>query len=531
MPQFFNDLLDDNPVFERCESFGGGLDSFTRSTLLPQDSYQYGLNTSIPNGMEMRTRAGADLLGTARDEKIQGMLYFDTHAYEQLIVGSDSKLWWSTVSGTWTEMTGWTLDDADLAFSAAQGVETVLFTDGTQQLRTWNGTAWSAALGTANTDPPQGASILLWHAGRMWAAGFGGATAGKEDDAIWGSNLLAYGSGEWDGTDRNIRIGGGEGDPIVGLASLASSFDKGFTMAVLKRNSIWMVNTDPTANFTNFRATIGPEQVGGGVGCVGKRAFCVNGNDLIYVSPDKTIRSLARMANAQGQYEISAPMSLPIQSYMNRVNWDYASLIACVKYREMVLVTVPLDAATTPDTLFAYNARLQRWVGIWTGWTANSFAVTYFGGVQALAIGENGGNVNVWKDSEDELDDATYLDNGVAIPTTAWLRSWLFGEPLNDKDAFHAETRFGQSNGQVNVTLVADDVNLKTWTVDARATGPNLEIDLDFDLVSAGNRPFRKGLRGLTAFNECYLRLESTAGWWSLRNASMSAFMNTLRNE
>ena len=211
MPQFFNDLLDDNPVFERCESFGGGLDSFTRSTLLPQDSYQYGLNTSIPNGMEMRTRAGADLLGTARDEKIQGMLYFDTHAYEQLIVGSDSKLWWSTVSGTWTEMTGWTLDDADLAFSAAQGVETVLFTDGTQQLRTWNGTAWSAALGTANTDPPQGASILLWHAGRLWAAGTAGgsrtaAAAGRASSADSGGAWRVTSGPGWRVDGRSTRV-------------------------------------------------------------------------------------------------------------------------------------------------------------------------------------------------------------------------------------------------------------------------------------------------------------------------------------
>jgi uncharacterized protein (DUF3820 family) len=153
----------------------------------------------------------------------------------------------------------------------------------------------------------------------------------------------------------------------MGLASLASSFDKGWTLAVLKRNSIWLINTDPTATFTNFTASIGPEKVGGGVGCVGRRAWTVDGNDLIYVAPDKTVRSLVRMASAQGQYEISAAMSLPIQPWMDRVNWDYAHTIAAVKYREMILISVPLDNATSPDTVLAWNGRLRKWVGIWTG--------------------------------------------------------------------------------------------------------------------------------------------------------------------
>lgn len=530
MPRFYIDETDDALAFERCESFGGGMDGFTRSTLLPLDAYAYGLNTIVPDGMAVGTRPGADRLGDPRESNIQGITYFDTASYEQIITAAGGVLW-SWNGAAWSEMTGFTLTDSLLAFSAAQGVDTLLITDGTQQMQSWNGLAWSGPLGSTDTDPPVGATILLWHAGRMWAAGFGGAVAGKEDDAIWGSNVLAYGSGNWNNTDRNIRVGGGEGDPIVGLASLSSSFDKGFTMAVLKRNSIWLINTDPTATFTNFSAAIGPERVSGGVGTVGKRSFCVSNNDLIYVSPDKTIRSLARMASAQGQYEISEPLSLPIQPFMRRVNWDYAHLISCVRYADMILVGVPLDSAITPDTVFAYNARLRRWVGIWTGWQVTDWAVTFFNGVAALAFGEQDGDVNVWKDQEDETDDATYLDNGVDIPTQVWSRSFLFGEPLNDKDAYHVETRFSQSNGVVNATLVADNVDLKTWQVDARQTGPVLEIDLDFDLVSDGNRPFRKGLRGLTAWNECYLKVESETGWWRLRNASLSAFVNTLKNQ
>lgn len=533
MPRLTIDELDESPVYERCESFGMGFDGYTRSTLLDPAAYQYGLNTAIPDGMECRTRPGADLLGTTRGYRIQGMVYYDAPSgtpgvdNEQLIVGYNGGLaYWNGT--TWTAIGAFTLTDANLDFAAAQGVDKVLITDGTAQLQYWNGTAMSGALGNGANDPPVGATILLWHAGRMWAAGFSGATAGKENDALYGSNLLDFGAGAWNSTDRNLRIGAGDGDRIVGLASLSSSFDKGYAMVVGKANSIWILNTDPTVAFTSFTAQLGPEQVSDGIGFCGKRAFTVVGNDLYFASPDHTFRTLARMESAQGQYRVGEALSLPIQQYVDRINWTYAYKIAVIKHRELVLFSVPLDASTYPDTIFAYNARLQKWVGMWTGLTANSFEVTRFGDVHRLVLGQNDGAVRQFKDFEDAADDDTYDDDGSAIPTTLKTRSFLFGEPLNPKNAFHAEVRFGQSNAVVTVTLVCDNAEVASWQCDVRPTGPNLEQTLEFDLIANGNRAFQHGLRGLTEFNECYLQLSCTSGWFSVRNVSMSAFVNAL---
>lgn len=531
MPQLFIDSVDDALSYERCESFGNGMDAYTRSTLLPQDAFQYSENMIIPDGMSVRTRPGADKLGEAFTGKIQGLIYFDTPTYEQLIAGNAGKIYSWSGTAPWVEMTGWTLNDSSLDLSSAQGVDTALFTDGVQELRYWNGTAWSAALGSSDMDPPKGATILLWHAGRMWAAGFSGATSGKENDALWGSNLLAFGSNEWNKTDRNIRIGGGDGDPIKAVESLSSSFDKGFVMAVLKANSIWLVNTPPNVPFVNFSANIGPEQVSDGIGCVGKRAFCVFGNDLLFVSPDKNIYSLARMESAQGQYKVSPPLSIPIQPYIDRINWTFANLITVVKYRELALFSVPLDSSTVPNTVLVWNGRLQRWVGVWTGWTPNSWEVTRFSDVHRLVHGDNVGNVRQWKEWKDATDDNTYLDDSTSISCSLWTRSMLFGEPLNNKDAFHCETRFNQSNAIVAVNLIADDATLKTWSADVRSTGPTLPITLPFDLENANNKPIRRGLRGLTSFNEAYITLSSTSGWFSVRNISLSAFLNTLANQ
>ncbi len=201
------------------------------------------------------------------------------------------------------------------------------------------------------------------------------------------------------------------------------------------------------------------------------------------------------------------------------------------KYGELVLFCAPLDAATTPDTIFAWNSRLQRWVGIWTGLPAVDMEVTRYGGVHHLIFGQTDGKVREWKDGEDDQDSDTYKDDATAIPTQFWTRGMLFAEPMNDKDSYHAEVRFGVSDAIVTITLVADNTDLFSWTEDVRQTGVSLPINLPFDLGNPETQPKRKGLRGLTPYNECYLKIESTEGWFDLRNISLSAFLNTLRSQ
>lgn len=536
MPRLNIDELDDALVYERDEGFGGGMDAYTRSTLLQPGQFQYGLNGYVSNDFEFTTRAGANRLGTDASGglRTQGLLYFDTPNYQQLIrVSNRAFQYWD--GAAWNNMAGFQATDAVVDVVLEQGVDKVLISDGVQNLQLWNGTTFTDCgnIPGGGASPPVGAKILLWHANRMWAAGFSGTgAAGYERDAVWGSALLSFGQGDWDSTGRNFRIGSGDGEPIVGLASLSSSYSKGFAMAVLKSNSIWIVNTDPTAQVANFTAAIGPEQMSDGVGCVGKRAFCVFGNDLLFVSPDKSIRSMARMEAAQGQYFVSPALSLPIQPYVDRINWAQASKIAVLKYRELALFAVPLDAATENNTVFVWNGRLQRWAGIWQGWTPTCWAMSRFNTVQRLNFGDTLGSTKQWQDFQDASADSTYLDDGVAIPTTLYTRSYLFQEPLNPKDAFHADATFSLSNcQQLTFTLSADDQDVFTWSAPVSAPAPVLPQVLPFNLLSPANIEARKGLRGNPAFIESFLKLSSTSGWWSLRSLSLSAFLNSLLNQ
>jgi len=524
MPRHFIDELDDTLLFERGESFGGGMDGFTRAALLAPDQWQYGENLVVRENLEAGTRPGADTLGASLGTIIQGLHFFSTPAYTQLIAGSGAVMYVRPTGEDWASSAGYTPADAASRLAFAQGVDLALVSDGSAALATWDGTSWTVC-GTGDTDPPAGATCLTWHTGRMFAAGFVGGTAGKEDDAIWVSNRLAFGDGQWNKTTRQFRVGGGEGDPIRAIASMQS-----YNLAVLKENSVWLVYTDPASEPDDFSADQASEAVSYGVGCVGRRAWCTYGNDLLFLARDG-VRSLQRMVAAAGQYQLAAPISQPLQPWIDRINWSYAHTTAAVKYRELALFAVPLDNALTPNTVLVWNGRLGRWTGVWTGWTPAAWCVTRFSGASRLVHGDASGRVRQWKDTDDAEADATYTEDGAGIPTKLWTRGLMFAEPVNYKSAYHSELRFAQANALLTVTLMGDDAELKAWTADATGQGQTLPVDLPFDLDNPSATAARRGLRGLPKFNEAHLRIESTAGWWRLRNWTLSAFLKTLANQ
>lgn len=238
MPYQFSDALDDELLYERCESFGGGMDAFSTPSLLPPNVWQYGQNVVVPDNLRIRTRPGADTLGPGAPAgafAIQGLAYLDTANVKQLIAGSNGKLY-QYAGAVWTLMAGFNLTDALLQFAAAQGVDKLLITDGTQHMRSWDGANFVDLGGTANTvasDPPVGATMLWWHAGRMFASG-----KAALPDTAWASKLLDFGTGKWDHIQFSWQVGGGEGDAIVGGISLPPAGLGDFRMLVLKENSV-----------------------------------------------------------------------------------------------------------------------------------------------------------------------------------------------------------------------------------------------------------------------------------------------------
>lgn len=518
MPQQNTDAVDDELLFERVESFGGGMDAFSRATLLPADGYQYAENMLVTDSMVKRTRPGAVTLDAVISEgsKIQGLVYFDINGTQRLLAGCNGNLYGYTGSGNWSAALSFTVTSTTVNWEAVQGVNLVLITDGTQNMRTWDGTNFvdcGSVAGNQTSDPPVGATMLCWHTGRMFASG-----KASEPDTVYASYLLEFGTGKWDHLRFKFRVGGGDGDPVMAMVSMQD-----FVLVVLKETSVYLVSADPAVTAAEWQILKLTE----GIGCVNKRAAAVAGNDCLFMARDG-VRSVRRMQAAAGQYEVSPPLSRPLQPYIDRINWDHPEAIVARTYHELTFFSVPLDSDTNPTTTFVWSARLSRWVGVFTGWSPWCWEITRFDGTQRLVFGDNTGRVKAWKDYTDPDLDSTYLDDATAITCRHWTRAWQFGEPINNKDLYLAELRFGVSNALVTAELIADNDSVKTFEIDVRQGGVDLPVDLPFDLASPARPVRRRGLRGLPPCNEVYLKLESTAGWWELWNVTMCGFLNML---
>lgn len=529
-----NDALDDPLLQEMVQNFSGGEDSFARATLLEPNQCQHLLNVIVRDNFEARTRAGADSLPTpsthpiALATAIRALRYFDIPSKQQLLTQVDATnvpKFLKYESGAWTDLSAtWAPSAADSRIAMEQGIDKLLITDGSGVPQIYDGTNFVATgTGTPANDAPLGCTILCWHTARMFASG-----VAASPDTIWVSNLLDFSDGQWSTTDRSFRLGVGDGDPIIGMASMQTT-----TLCVLKSNSIWLVDTNPIndstalpTKITGFTAAAVPSNIGYGIGCVGRDAWCSYGNDILFMAQDG-VRSVQRMQAAAGQWQLSAPLSQPIQPLIARINQSAWSKIVSKKYQEFAFFFVPLDQSTTNNYVLVYNGRLQRWMGAWSNWTGLCCEVTRFNHQPRFVFGDNAGYVNQWKDLSSTTDDATYLDNGVGYATQVWTKSWQFGQLVAGKCGYNLIVRFVAGNAVVTISWVADLVTLRTFVGTFSPTGDILGVGtLPFLLATNAPTSLPEGLRGLVEFQEAFVKLETTTGWWFLRSVSCSAYAN-----
>jgi hypothetical protein len=512
MPVLYINSLDDEPGFERCETFSGGVDDYTRSTLLPQDASQSLVNLISDESGELSVRPGVDPLGAvlSASQRIPQLVYFDTPSLERVYASINNSLRsWDGVS--WTTIGAYPFG-ANTISAMAQGSNLLFCSDGTNQWQTWDGAAWSGALGAGATDPPVGANKMIWHTERMFAV------KPTAYDTIYTSDIGSAGTGNWPVANQ-FRVGRGEGDPIKALLSF-----KTFYLVVLKEASIYLVDADPTITVANWSVV----RLSNSIGCVGGAiAFA---DQIMFLSRDG-IRAITATEGSDTPYEVSPPLSQPVNSWIKRINWEYAYKTVAHRYGAFVLFAIPVDSNTEPSHVLVFNLRTGKWSGVWTGWYPTAFATSRFSGVERLLFGDKNGFVQQWKDYTSVDLASTYQDNGAEIAASWYSRGMNFGEPVNWKDPTWAEWRFINSLTNVDLKIYLDGQLERTFTASTTAISNSLPVDLPFDLASLRPVTIAKRLDGLTQFNEAFLSTESTSGKWILKNATMSAFLNTHQDE
>ena len=542
-PIFTIDGTDDDLQFEQVIDFSGGENDYVRSTLIAQNQCQKLINVVVRDNYEAWTRPGADRFcpqfgqnGSSALPIIRTLVYFDTPANKFILAicngilqacAGQNQAWQSTFTPVSGGPSTYTAANTNTQVEIAQGVDTVLISDGVNAMATLDGSLNLTICTTGASDPPVGANILCWSGGRMFAAGFSGVSgAAVPRDTIAYSNLLSFGNGQWNLTTRSFRVGDGDGDPIVAMYPMQDN-----VLAVLKANSIWLAHTDPATDATSWQASNVVETIGFGVGCVGKRALCGVGNDVFFMAYDG-VRSIQRMQAAAGQWQLSAPISQPVQQYIEQINPAAQAGIVAMSYKEFVFFAVPLGTSTVNNATLVYNTRLNSWLGCWQNWTPSAWTMSRFNSVPQLLFGDSNGYVNYWKDAASTTDPATYTDNGQNIATTIWTRSFQFLQAVNDKFPYNCTLRFTAGNASVSLTAVTDLAQTLSWQSQLQPQGDILGIGRlgPFQLASVKPVKVEKSLRSIPAFNEMYLTISTSSGYMQLRNITVAAFLKALDN-
>jgi hypothetical protein len=560
-------------------NFGGGVDSFRPADELKDSQCQLMSNVIVRDNFSVRTRPGfqavdslshtwasAVVANATITGGVQGMAFYNpsTTASKLLFVGVGNKLFtWD--NSNWAYVNALNSFVPSASFTAEQGVSGIIFSDGSGVPVYFDGTTWTKYSGaTAGEEIViTGCTMFKWCGGRMWAAG-----NTLLSDTIWFSKLLEYrpkslatttswGTGSTGGTPStygSTRIGTGNGDAITALVPMQNNI-----LCVLKASSVWLVSVQPGSTNVNgaptgsWTATEVGSSISSASGCVGPYAAVMYENDVMFMSQDG-VRSVQMMQAAAGQYQLSAALSTPVQPIIDRINWPYANLIRAVKYRHLVLWSVPLDNSLVNNYVIVYNGRLGAWTGYWTGVPANAMVATRFNNTNELYAGGSDGSVKKWADAQSNLNtDTTYVDSSLTtspyttpvntgIPWEVDTRSFSFGNLDASKKPRAVLFRFTAGNCAVSYTATADLMDDDAWTNNVEPSNlnnlysgnllnPDGSLGGSFLLSSSSPIETYRSLEGLSYFNEMYFKIYSAgSGWMELRNITVTAFLKSVKD-
>jgi len=512
MPYHSNNGLDDPLAFDQCLAFNGGQHSRLRSNLLDQNQFSLGKNSDPDRNGNFITRRGTEAV-TDLTITVQGARYFKTPSLEELLLaGNGGVSKWD--GSTLTSLSGYT-PASSAQVDMAQLVNRIYFTDGVNNVHSYEGTSITDE-GNGATDPPL-CQFMVSHAGAIFAAGTQNADELLRSDLLDGQT--------WDKVNWSISVGRGDNDAITGLCPW-----EGYNLVVGKEHSIHVVNADPQAsNASEWVVT----PIEANVGCVAHRSMVMFGRDVWFLSRSG-VHTIRRLTEGQN-FEVTDPISSPIQDWIDRINWDHASKSCAMVWNNRYILAVPVDNSTEPNIVLVYNSLIRNWSGYWTGWTPRQFVRTMFNDQHRMVICQHDGTVKQWRDYTliaNEVD-ADFQDDGADIETIHLSRGMSFGDLAAEKTPRHLQVEFEKSKAQVTVEAILDGggpLTIFKGLVDT--ANPGWTFPIRFPFTMPDTKPVKRAasIPG-SRFYEMQVKFTSTAGKLQIRNYTASAYFTTVDTE
>lgn len=506
MPALFQDQLDDPIQFEMSASFEGGVVSNAKASSLQPNQVALAHNYDLTKFGELTTRRGTARVGSGSingTNSILRMARFSTAAgIEQLVASvrgtfpTPNRLYYYVDGGAWTLATASIPMQGGIC-PIVQGVDKLYMRGSDLALYSWDGTTATGLGGGGANQPPLGGPSLVWFTNRL--------IADDGRDAIAFSDILD--ATNWP-AENSIRVGAGEDDQIKGLCKWT-----GFNLVVAKRRSLWFVNCDPVVSPAEFEIKC----IHPGIGTRAPQTFVQVGADVYGLTIHGTaneVRSMQQTYAAHNQAELGPSLSYPIQDYLDRINKAAIETCTATYWKGRYILSVPLDANTTPNYTFVYNTIAKSWTGYWTGWNPVAFAERLITADSSLRMvfGDSGGNVYEWMDYVTVASEvgATFQDNGAAIQTRLITKAFNLGDLISPKTGMTCEVDY-TSAGTLTGQLVVDGTNAGSAVSLSAAQSRKA-----FDVQSVGQ------------FREIQVDLNSTSGKQTIRKVHVGGFVDSL---
>lgn len=512
MPETWSNAEDSPSVYDQCASFAGGQFSYAKPREIGPDQAELLQDVEVSITGAAISRRGTDYVGGATDmggTLIQGLLYFKTPSVAYEIAVSNAKIY-HLVGSMWSPMgVKGDIPDATSQVGMVQGIDKFIVSD---TLDTWQWTdpvTWlqlNDVGGAASTNKaPTGASLCAWFTNRLILAGpaIENESGSIVSDAIYLSNFLD--ATTWDDVAHGgaatkdgaqIRVGAGDGSPIFCIVPWNN-----FSLAVFKRHKTYVVTVDPTLAIADMPA----QQVHGTIGCIAPRTAIQVGADIFFLAEDG-VRSLNYSIASDQRHEIGIPMSFPVQDVIQRINWQYANTACAVLWKNLYIISLPVDGSTTPNVILTYNINSEKWNSTWSNLPVSSFAVREVNGVSHLMMGlSTASSVIEYLDFVHESDavDSTFTDyNDAYVLPRIKTRAMTFSEGVSNKKGLGTEFEFNNSKGIATATPILDENTVANASFILNSGGIKIPVQIPVQITRNGINRVNSDLMQFNEFRE-----------------------------
>lgn len=254
-----------------------------------------------------------------------------------------------------------------------------------------------------------------------------------------------------------------------------------FELIVFMNNRIEELIMDGTNPITNWSR----EVIDTRYGCIAKKTVQEIAGTIYFLDQENHVRALQNTALDARQGTQSLPISDKIEELLDTINPLHVEKSSSGAFENFYLLCVPLNSATVPDTVFAFDARRQSWSGPW------NISSSFF---QESDIRGQGNEIffgtSTTSSKAFRMFDASFSDDSGSMKSVLITKKYDFSRPESDKTFNEFEVAvLGTGDGNLKVEARVDFndyAELPGSPLDITGTNPTLPVSLPFTLSSEG---------------------------------------------